>query len=193
VLTGTFLPAEVADEVLERKPPLDWRLIENQFGAIPVGRDPIEVAIQGESERKVTLLGVEFHVHRLPQPKGAVFNDPCGGPIVGRSLEIDLDATPPQIVASSAEVEGMPTTKPYPELHMRPVHFPWTVSLTDPLLLEIVATTQHCYCSWTAAIPWVSGAMRGVVKVDDGGNGFRVVSGNGLKEYGPGPSEEWAG
>lgn len=181
---GTFLPSEIANEVLEKKPPLDWRLIENQFGAVPVGRDPVEVDIQGESERKVTLIGIEFHVHKLRRPRGMVFYDPCGGPTIGRSLEVDLDATPPRVVASSSEVEGMPTTKPYPRLHMRPIRFPWTVSLTDPLLLEISANTKHCYCTWTADIPWVSGSMRGVIHIDDEGKGFTVADDAGLVSYG---------
>ncbi|MGN6217565.1 MAG: hypothetical protein ACTHN7_11520 [Solirubrobacterales bacterium] len=189
-VAGTFLPVKAAEKVLQQKPPVDWRVIEDQAGAVPVGRDPVEVDIQGESERKVTLTGIAFHVHRLPRPSGTVFYDPCGGPTVGRSLEVNLETRPPRILNSSAEADGMPTTKPYPRLHMRPIRFPWTVSLTDPLLLEIVADTKRCYCSWSAEIPWVSGAMRGVIHVDDGGKGFTVADGTGLHAFGRFP-EGW--
>jgi glycosyltransferase involved in cell wall biosynthesis len=38
-----------------------------------------------------------------------------------------------------------------------PITFPWTVSLTDPLLLYVVAIAEFCACKWSAEIPWVSG------------------------------------
>lgn len=188
--SGTFLPAKVAETVLREKPPVDWRIIERQAGAVPAGREPVEVAIQGESERKVTLTGIEFHVHPLPRPDGRVVYDPCGGPTIGRSIEVDLDARPPRIIASSAEADGMPTTKPYPRLDMLPIRFPWTVSLTDPLLLEIIVDTKHCYCGWSADIPWVSGALRGVIHVDDHGKEFIVANSAGLDTFGK-YSERW--
>lgn len=182
--SGFFFPSRLAEQIRKGKPPHDWSLIEEHLGAVPVGRDPVEVAIQGESARKVTLTGIEFHVHRSRRPAGTVFYNPCGGPTIGRSIEVDLDSTPPHVVASSSEAEGMPTTKPYPRLHMRPIEFPWTVSLTDPLLLQIIANTKHCYCTWTADIPWASGAMRGVVHVENAGRGFLVTNGAGLDSYG---------
>ena len=74
----------------------------------------------------------------------------------------------------------------------QPIRFPWTVSMTDPLLLEIIANTKHCYCTWTAEISWVSGSKRGVIPVDNDGEGYTVVSSEGLKSYGVGPSGNWA-
>ena len=67
----------------------------------------------------------------------------------------------------------------------RPIRFPWTVSLTDPLLLDVIATTSSCYCVWSAEIPWVSGAHRGTIRIDNHGDGYRLVGTNGLTSYYP--------
>ncbi|HMI80899.1 MAG TPA: hypothetical protein VK480_03840, partial [Solirubrobacterales bacterium] len=64
-----------------------------------------------------------------------------------------------------------------------PIAFPWTVSLTDPLLLYVVASADSCYCIWRAEIPWVSGSERGTIKIDNGGEGFAVVGAEGVPHY----------
>jgi hypothetical protein len=181
--TGTYLPEDTAKQVLSQAVPAEWKPIEEAPGAAPADRDSVQVAIQGESERKVTLTGIDFHVERSQRPDGAVFYRQCGGPTVGRALEVDLDATPPRITASSSEVDGMLESEVNGHSLSKPIRFPWTVSVTDPLLLEIIATTEHCYCTWTAEISWVSGSKRGIIPVDNGGDGFTVVDGSGLDSY----------
>jgi hypothetical protein len=182
--SGTYRPADHVQEVLDGIAPAEWERLEEGSGAAPVDRDLVRVAIQGESERKVTLTGIEFDADRLTRPDGAAFYRPCGGPTVGRVLVVDLDAEPPQVTESSAEVDGMPG-------RAKPIRFPWTVSLTDPLLLEIIGTSDRCYCTWSAEITWVSGSKQGVISIDDGGKGFTVVNSNGLDSYGVGPDGAW--
>jgi len=101
---GTFLPGAAAREALRHPAPADWQAFEETPGAAPANHDLIQVAVQGESERKVTLTGIRFHVEREDRPDGAVFGNPCGGPLTGRALVVDLDSSPPEIIASSAEV-----------------------------------------------------------------------------------------
>jgi hypothetical protein len=182
--SGTFLPEDAAEDVLGRKPPLDGEadLMKLDPAAAAVDRNLVQVAIQGESERKVTLTGIEFYAKGSSPPTGSAFYFPCGGPTVGRALEVDLDAVPPRITASSAEVGEMLGTYQGRFLS-RPIRFPWTVSLTDPLLLHIVGTTNRCYCTWTAEISWVSGSKRGVIPVDNKGEGFRVINRGDLDSY----------
>jgi len=57
----------------------------------------------------------------------------------------------------------------------KPIRFPWTVSLTDPLTLSIVAITKRCYCIWRAAISWQSGGKVGVLHIDNSNHGYAVV------------------
>jgi hypothetical protein len=190
--SGTFLPEEAAKEILAQPADPAAELMKLDPAAAAAGRDMVQVAIQGESERKVTLTGIEFIVEGSPPPKGAAFYFPCGDATVGRVLEVDLDTVPPQITASSAEVGGSLGTYEGRPLS-RPIRFPWTVSLTDPLLLHIVATTDRCYCTWTAEIAWVSGSKRGVIPVDNKGGGFRVIDADGVDSYGAGPGGRWDG
>lgn len=186
-----YLPSSRARQVLKSSVPEDWSLLESAPGAAPAEHDLIQVAIQGESERKVTLTGIDFQVTRSPRPKGITVSRPCGGPIVGRAMIVDLDHEPPEITASSAEIGGMVGSYPNGQALSEPIRFPWTVSVTDPLLLEIIATTEHCYCTWTAEIPWVSGSKQGVISVGSEGHGFTVVDTKGLDSYGIGQDGGW--
>ena len=52
------------------------------------------VSIQGESARTITLTGIRFDVKRRAQPAGAVFVNPCGDNINGRSLRQTSTACP---------------------------------------------------------------------------------------------------
>lgn len=181
---GTFLPQNPMNEVLRGRPPADWSVIERQPDAAAVDRDSVEVSIQGESTRKVILTGIEFHVTRRARPPGAIFNEPCGGPIVGRAVEVNLDLTPPRVVDSNADERGLLGSRTATGKRLNPpIRFPWTVSLTDPLLLYVVAMTRSCYCVWSAEIPWVSGSERGTILIDNEGEGYRVTDSDGLAAY----------
>lgn len=185
-IRGTFLPSRSAKDVLRQDPPSDWKVIERQSGAAYADLEPVQVSIQGESARTITLTGIDFKVTRRARPAGAAFRAPCGGPTVGRAIEVDLDADPPKIVDSSADEEGMLGSKGlHGERLFPPIRFPWAVSVTEPLLLEVIATTQSCYCTWSAEIPWVSGAQRGTIKIDNHGDGYMVAGTEGLPSYSP--------
>jgi hypothetical protein len=184
---GEFVPRQSLATIL-RDESHDWDLIERQPGAAQLGRDPVQVSVQGESARTITLTGIDFHVTHHSRPAGVAFSGQCGGPFVGRALEVDLDADPPRIVDSVASEEGMLGSRGlHGERLYRPVRFPWTVSLTDPLLLDIIATTESCYCEWSAEIPWVSGAESGTIAIDNDGRGYRVTGDAGLTGYIPTP------
>jgi hypothetical protein len=63
--------------------------------------------------------------------------------------------------------------------------FPWTVSLTDPLLIHIVTIAKRCYCVWRAFVTWRSGSKSGRIAIDNGGKGYEVfgVGRRGLPAY----------
>jgi hypothetical protein len=183
----TFLPREEALEVLHQSVPKDWGLIMDRPEAAFVGRDTAELAVQGESSRTVTLTGIEFQVTRHPIPRGGSFAQQCGGPGFGRSIRVDLDQHPPRVVSSNRDTESIIGSELNAQGRPTPIRFPWTVSLTDPLLLFVEAEAKSCYCEWSARIPWVSGSQRGTINLDEGHGGFRVVGKRGFPQYSPSP------
>jgi hypothetical protein len=186
---GVFLPEGSVVRALEMNPGKEEVMEELQglpgFAFADDGR--VNVSIQGGSDRVVTLTGISFHVTRGRRPRGALFEDPCGGPTIGRTILFDLDSRPPEILESN-ELAHTPlgSRAGDGERLTKPIRFPWTVSLTDPLLLALIATTRsECFCTWSAEIPWVSGSDRGVIDVDNGGSGYSLASSRGLRTYGP--------
>jgi hypothetical protein len=191
--TVTYLPKGAATETLRGPPPYEldeWDAFQAQPAAASADDSVIQVSIQGESARTITLTGIRFSAARQRRQRGATFGAACGDPLVGRGMLVDVETDPPQIVSSSDELEGH-IEAGVNETPTSPITFPWTVSVTDPLLLRVAATARACDCRWKAEIPWVSGAEKGTIHVDDGGRGFRVVGGEGLPGYVPGGGE-WA-
>jgi hypothetical protein len=188
-LGGEFVPRSSLPATLETVSLQDWAAIEAQPGAAAAGQSVVRVSIQGESDRTVTLTGISFRVKRGVEPSGAVFSGQCGGPFVGRAIEVDLDLHPPRVVDSVAGLHGMLGSRGlHGERLYQQIRFPWTVSLTDPLLLDVVATTESCYCHWSAEIPWVSGAQKGVIHIDDEGSPLAVTGAVELPAYVPSAS-----
>jgi hypothetical protein len=182
---GTFLPNPAARSVLGGKPPSEWARIQHHTDAAFVNTGSVEVSIQGTSARVITLTRFSMQVTRHPRPPGVVFEQPCGGAGAGRSLNVDVEATPPKVVASSRDPDGLAGSMQNGRLLTRPIKFPWTVSVTDPLLLYVRAQARSCLCRWTASLAWVSGSQRGTIRIDNDGEAFTVVGGNHLRVYSP--------
>ena len=182
----SYLPAARAALTLDEPPPYEpdeWTAFHARSGATSADKSLVQVSIQGESERTITLTDIRFDVGRERREPGSTFSGACGDPLVGRGVTVDLEASPPAVVASSENLEGYVESGGEPGSGTSPIVFPWTVSLTDPLLLFVVATVTRCDCRWTAEIPWVSGSEKGVIRIDDGGQPFHVVGTNGLAGY----------
>jgi hypothetical protein len=183
---GAFVPRSSLPAVFDSASRYDWGVLERQPGAAQANVNPVQVAIQGGSGRTITLTRIEFHVTRNRRPAGAAFTGTCGDAYTGRSLEVDLDLNPPRVVDSNATKQGaLGARAPNSVRPYRPIRFPWTVSVSDPLLLEILASTSSSDCTWSAEIPWVSGGSTGTIVVDNGGEGYRVVGTEGLPIYAP--------
>ncbi|HEU4739114.1 MAG TPA: hypothetical protein VFS54_08555 [Solirubrobacterales bacterium] len=183
---GEYVPRSSFAAVMNANGQSRWEILEQQPGAAQAHINPVQVAIQGETGRPVTLTRVDFHVSRQPRSPGGLFVEPCGDAFTGRSLEVDLDANPPRIVDSNSTEEGALGARSTDGLRpYRPIRFPWTVSVNDPLLLEILGTTSSCDCTWSAEIPWVSGSSQGTIVIDNNGDGYRVVGTDDLPVYEP--------
>jgi hypothetical protein len=166
-----FLPKREAARLTSTPPPTDLTPLYMAAKVAPVGEGAVRVSIQGTGRRVITLTGVEFKSARASRPDGVAFDEPCGGPLVGRLIEVDVDRDVPRIIDGNglggAGASSYPRTKP--------IRFPWTVSVTDPLILYIQAVAESCLCTWRAVISWTSGSARGTIDVSDRGKGFRVV------------------
>jgi len=191
--TDLFVAQPMARRVLSAPPEAspDWTAFQQTTNAVVAGQSEVEVSIQGESSRTITLTRIAFDVERRKRPRGATFRNPCGGPAYGRTVVVDLDRRPPAIVASTEDPEGLPGA-PDETGAYRPIRFPWAVSITDPLLLRIYARTAKCLCIWRAEIVWRSGEHSGTLRIDNGGLGYSVAGTDGVPRYSNGgPSEGW--
>ena len=169
----------------------DWPAFKRSTDASVVSPGVITVSILGETSRTITLTGINFTVVRRKRPKGGTFAAPCGDSLQGRFVEADLDRRPALVVASSREPHGivgptLPGHRPN-----KPIEFPWTVSVTDPLLLDIVTMTKRCFCTWKADISWQSGDKSGVIRIDNGGKGYPVVGGEGVPSFLDNGNNSW--
>lgn len=163
--------------------PRAWPAFKRATGASVVSPDIVTVSILGETSRTITLTGINFTVARRPLPEGGAFAAGCGGGLQGRFVEADLDRSPPVMVASSREPHGtlgqaVPGQRPN-----KPIEFPWTVSVSDPLQLDVVAVTKRCFCTWKAGISWQSGDKTGVIRIDNGGEGYPVAGAHGVPSF----------
>lgn len=191
----TFLPEPIAKQVLSRPGPDRFSTIEDKPGAAPAGKGTVEASILGESDRAITITGISFKVHHMRRSPGATFTRACGGPLTGRAIEVDLDSSPPRILGTNAapnaflgeEKEDFGNAP----LRVRPIIFPWIVSLRDPLQLYMIATTKSCYCGWQAELKWVSGAQRGTIFISNNGRDYLVAGDSGLRAYLGEPMEAW--
>jgi hypothetical protein len=168
----------------ETPSPLDWEAFKRDNRASVASESVVEVSIQGETSRTITLSRIDFTVERRPRPAGANFVNPCGDSIRGRFLAADLDSNPVAVISSSQDPKGVldevdsSGRSPY-----KPIRFPWTVSVTDPLLLQIVARTKRCFCTWRAEITWRSGGQSGAIPIDNDGKGYTVVGVQNVREF----------
>jgi hypothetical protein len=191
--THLFVPEEqarglVSGAVRTPSPIPDWEAFRTSNGGFVADESVVQVSIQGESSRRVTLTGIEFAVERRPRPPGAIFLQPCGDAIHGRYVVADLDRQPVAVSGTAADREAvLDPVNPVSgaaQSSYKPISFPWTVSVTDPLLLQIVASTKSCSCTWRAEIAWSSGDQTGVISIDNDGSGYTVVGSKGTKAFG---------
>jgi len=193
-MTGTFIPDESSEtESAYAAPPSDWRQIEGAPEAMPAERGAVQVTLrpkQVEPGTKITLTGIKFRVFNLGlRPTGGVFYRPCKRHLVGAAVETDLDGFTHKIIGSAQN--GALTVGFHLPRHASPIHFPWTVSLANPLSLYLLVQARDIWADWTALISWTSGSSHGVIQVNNGGKKYRIVDGQGTAWFKPGPGGQW--
>lgn len=163
------------DAILDNTTPIGK--IHSRLGGIPAGNATIQVSIQGETDRKVTLTSLRIRIERSEiRPGGAIFTAPCGDDVYGRSVLFDLDADPPRVVKSNNDADAsLLMFAPDAEKSAKPLKFPWEVDVRDPVLIYVVARTKECFCRYRVEIPWQSGSKVGTIVLDNDGEGFPLA------------------
>ena len=142
-----------------------------RFGGVVAGAVTLDITITGPSDHVALLTGLDFHVVRRRQPMtGVLINDAhgCGAGGVFRYGSVDFDGAPPywttpkRLPARTAET-------------YQPLRFPYKIGADDLETLAIDVSTQHCRCSWTAALHISDGDKLETVTVDDDGSPFELT------------------
>jgi hypothetical protein len=191
-LTATYVPEGAGWALAEKPPPRDWRQIEEAKQAMPAERGAVEVTLRPrEGDATITLTGIHFDAYKHPlRPVGTVFYRPCRKQLVGPAIEFELDGAV-EVASSNADPAGTLGVGLHLPRSAQPIRFPWTVSLSEPLRLYLVANTQHTYSEWSARIPWESDDSHGVIMVDNGGRKYPITDGLGTGWYKPGRNGQW--
>jgi len=146
------------------------------------GKGRILVTVKGYDRGPVTITALEFHVvYRQSTPlDGRVLSNSCGGETIARYVEVDLDADPPRIGKSSADVTTWSQS-----IDTTPLRFPYNVSDSDTENLLLIASTSG-YVEWTADLSWSNGAASGRLTIDNHGQPFRTSNQVGNEPVTPG-------
>jgi len=149
----------------------DWTPWVKASGASDAGYTYVTVTIQGRTGQVVYLTGIRFNVKHNPPIRGAMVETQCGGPLIGRYVEADLDTEPPRIIESSSNPEATVGMVPNTT---KPLTFPYAISDTDALVLIIQGDAQKFDCVWTADVSWQSEGVSGIAHIDNNGVPFET-------------------
>ncbi|MFI6844926.1 helix-turn-helix domain-containing protein [Kitasatospora sp. NBC_00085] len=145
--------------------------------ALPGGHLRLQLTAQGENAKPVVLSALYVEVvSTRPAPKGNAYTlgSGCGGEITPSAFAVDLDSAAPRPVPVPA-LEGA--------VKGRTSNFPYSVSATDPQVLNIDARTTSQDVSWNLVLAWSSGDRHGTLPVNDHGKPFRTVGLKGAPGY----------
>jgi hypothetical protein len=131
----------------------------HEHGAVDAIGTLIRLKISGTSSTPVILNGLRIDVEkRGPVPDSWLITYQGLGSGQGvRYFTVSLDRRPPR-------VKFVGKNDP----------FPLRVTDADVELIDVLATTLRCDCSWTVAVDWVSGSEQGTTTIDDAGEPFHT-------------------
>ncbi|MFJ9869248.1 helix-turn-helix domain-containing protein [Streptomyces sp. NPDC101165] len=147
------------------------------LGAAPAGHLRLQVTVQGSSSRPVVLHALRVRTtstRTAPKGNAYMMGSGCGGDLAPASFAVDLDAPAPNV-------------KPVPghegNIETRATNFPYKVSVDDPEVLNVDASTAAQDVGWYLELSWSNGDQQGTARIDDHGKPFRTVGMRGDKAY----------
>ena len=136
-----------------------------QLGAVDATVTLLRVTIQGRDDAPVTLQGLSVVVtNRKPPPRGSNLSyTGLGSAVNPDTVMVDLD-------------EEVPTVTYIDERRNEQRSFTFSVSRTDVQVLNILAGTSTCDCSWIIKLKYTYAGEPGEITLDDAGKPFRTVA-----------------
>ncbi|WP_328223328.1 helix-turn-helix domain-containing protein [Streptomyces sp. NBC_00104] len=139
----------------------------------------LRISVQGRGSAAVVLEALHVRVvnHTTPASRrGIAYStyEGCGTILVPRYFSVNLDAHRPL----ARSMPGNDPDRPTPA-----IDFPYQVSLREPEVLMVSASTESCTCDWYLELDWSSQGRSGTVRIDDHGRPFRTTSIKGLPQY----------
>jgi hypothetical protein len=148
-----------------------------EHGGYNVESSVLELTLQGGSEQAVILRDMSIDVVERKDPVPGVVISKC--PIITkdavdvRRFESDLDNPSPLVVPAEMTSKKAVRT----DSEAVPFRgFPYKVSLFEPEVIQLVAHTANCSCTWRAELNWTSAGESGSVAVGTGSAPFRTTT-----------------
>ncbi|MFF8195047.1 helix-turn-helix domain-containing protein [Streptomyces bobili] len=141
-------------------------------GAVPSGKQFLELTVQGTGEETVVVDGLKVRMVQKRSPlawSDYAMGYPgvgCGAGVPTRSFTVALDAARPAVVPEAGHAD-----------------FPFKVSESDPEIYYVSADASAYDVSWTLELSWSSGSRHGTLLLDDEGRPFRTSGNNGRPAY----------
>jgi hypothetical protein len=137
--------------------------------------------------------GIKIHVlHRKPALRGTIVNFLPGicAPAELQIGTVNLDDSPPTLTPVHESSPNAPDQGPE---RTAPLIFPYTISQSDPEILVLTVTTQHCDCTWNAELDWTEGSHVGHTIIEDHSHPFQTTAAKGLPTitWGQGENGDW--
>ncbi|MEV5974209.1 helix-turn-helix transcriptional regulator [Streptomyces sp. NPDC051921] len=166
--------------------PQDARGWARALGGIDGGHMQLQLTVTGRTQAPVVLTALHVRVVERDKPldrEAYSMGDGCGSGVTPQTFDVDLDAPRPYV----KPVAGQDGDRVVPAKN-----FPYKVATGDPQVLNLDVHTEEHVASWYLELDWSSGAERGTVRVDDGGQPFRTSAIEGRPTYGYWPDKgEW--
>ncbi|MEU6826174.1 helix-turn-helix transcriptional regulator [Streptomyces atriruber] len=173
-----FLVNRKASEVPEQPAVQDAAGWVGDLGAVPAGRQLIEVTVQGTGDETVVLQDLNVRVQSTSAPlawNNFQMATGCGGDVDPKSFSIDLDDGSPHVKPNSGQRD-----------------FPYKVSENDPEVFFIIANTDLHDVRWYLELEWSSGKRHDSLRIDDQSKPFRTSGKKGRPTYGWPPGyDKW--
>ncbi|MFG3192758.1 helix-turn-helix domain-containing protein [Streptomyces omiyaensis] len=167
-------------------PPQDTRPWARALGGIDGGHMQLQVTVTGRTREPVVLSRLHVRVverDRPPAPAAYSMGDGCGSGITPQTFDVDLDPPRPYVKA----VAGQDGDRVVPAKD-----FPYRVATGDAEVLNLDVHTEEHAVAWYLELEWSTGDRKGTLRLDDGGQPFRVRAVEGGTVYGYRPDKgEW--